>query len=497
MTKESFFSRTINRSFYYGLSTILGRIVGFLMLPIYTNYLTPKDYGVAGFLVLYVSLVQTVLGGNLEHAVTKFHYDKKITASLGQICTSSAFVTLVFCIVPVTVGVLYADRISELLFSTAEYGLVVLISSFNILLASLEIYGLQYVKIIDKPKLYLALNVLKLMLQLVINVVLVVYYEIGIVGIIASSAISSAVLAIITFVILFYSEPVKNILFSLIKPLLKFSAPLWVSGLLGLYSGSSHQVFIKFYSGLDSLGLYNLGATFGALVGALFLAPFFSFWQVERFRVYEKENAIELFKKTFYVISSVALLLGFIIGIISGPVIQIMADGSFHDAYKVVMPLAISSVIMPLCWYLNFSFLVKDRSKELAKNSLIYAFLITIIYSSIIPRWGYEGAAYGVMLASMCNLHFIHYRAKKFYDIGVSIFKVDLGVGLALLSYFLFVYSNPWIEYPYGSLSYYAALIILIVGLSILTIRGLFPRQYKSIFMEASRLLKSLRGKVS
>jgi len=489
MGNKSFSSRVLNRSFYYGFSTILGRVVGFIMLPIYTNYLTPSDYGVAGFLVLYVSLVQTVLGGQLEHSISKFHYDKKVKNSLAEICLTSASVTSLFCILPVLFGVFYSEEVSTLLFSSAEFALVVSIASINILFASLEVYGFQYLKILDRAKLYLVLNVLKLFLQLLINIVLVVYYEMGIIGIISSSAIVYVILTIVTFWILFNTEKTAKFRFSLVKPLLLFSAPLWLSGLLGLYNGSSHQVFIKFYSGLDSLGLYNLGATFGALVGALFLSPFFSFWQVERFRVYERDNAVSIFKNTFYVITLISLFLSLVVSIFSGPIISIMSDDSFHDASKVVAPLAIASVIIPLGWYLNFSFLVMDKSKELAKNSLIYTGIVSLIYWLIIPRWGYEGAAFGVMIATIINLHIIHSRARRFYDMGISIIVVDVGVVFILSLYYLFVYFNPWLESPFKSIGFYAFLTSLLLMMFVFVIKVQLPELYKRGVFEMKKLL--------
>lgn len=421
---NSYFQRTLNRTFYYGFSSILGRIIGFLMLPIYTNYLTPADYGVAGFLILYVSLAQTLLGARLEQSISKFHYDPSIKSPLSSIWLAAVLLTTVVSLLPLSIGLYFSAELSNILFSTDDYAIAVAIISLNILFGTLEIYGLHYIKIVDLPKLYLSLNVVKLLVQLAINIVLVVILEIGVLGVVVSSAASAVLLTILTFAIFLYRERYIKLESALFKPLLVFSAPLWASGFIGLYSGSVHQVFINYSSGLDELGLYNLANTFGALVAALALGPFFNYWQVERFRIFERANALEIYRKVFFGVTVVGLVLSVGVAVYSGPVIELMANEAFHPAVDAVAPLCIFNVLMYLGWYLNFSFLVTNNNRELAINGFIYALIVTAIYAFAIPLWGFRGAAYGVMLGSLVNYFVISARAKRFYDMELPVLSV-------------------------------------------------------------------------
>lgn len=479
MDKESLVSRALNRTFYYGFSSILGKVVGFAMLPVYTNYLSPKDYGVAGFLIFYVSLAQVLLGGKLEHAISKFYYDKERSDSLVSILIAATLFTMVLASIPLLISIAFSGNISEFLFDSNEYELAVKIISFNILFGTLELYGLQYVKIIDMPRFYLALNLIKLIVQLVINIVLVVYLDFGVLGVVVSSAVATVLITMLCALTILVRENKFQFNTKLIPNLFSYSAPLWLSGLLGLYSGSSSQVYIKEFANLSDLGLYNLAATFGALVGTLLWTPFFSFWSVERFRIYEREDAKLIFKKVFYCSAGVSLFFGFGIAVFSDPVIRIMAAEDFHAASSAVAPLAIFNIIMFLGWYLNFSFLVTNNNKEIARNGFVYAVLITIAFLIAVPRWGFVGAAYGLMVATLLNLHIIELRARKYYDLGVSIFIVDLMVIVTLILIWGFSQANVAFSDPLLAVAINSGLVFLLVIFVLLVIRLFMPDVFK------------------
>src|SRR5579863_259236 len=59
----------------YAIGNIARRFVGFAMLPIYTRFLTPADYGVIGLLTFALALLEPLLGARLGWAIPKFYFD--------------------------------------------------------------------------------------------------------------------------------------------------------------------------------------------------------------------------------------------------------------------------------------------------------------------------------------------------------------------------------------------------------------------------------------
>ena len=67
----------IKHSAIYGLGQVLARITSFLLLPIYTRYLTPADYGVIAIMDFVATILAILIGAGMSNAATRYHFDVK------------------------------------------------------------------------------------------------------------------------------------------------------------------------------------------------------------------------------------------------------------------------------------------------------------------------------------------------------------------------------------------------------------------------------------
>jgi O-antigen/teichoic acid export membrane protein len=417
----SFIQRALSRSFLYGANSLLSKAIGFIMLPIYTRYLSPADYGIASFLLLYVSLVQVVLGVKLESAISKFHYDKTVNSNLNQIISTANALTAIACIIPVAGSILFADYISLILFSTTDHSLLVAILSGSILFGTLELYNMQYIRIRDKAAIYVAISVSGLLIQVAINIIIIVVLNMGVIGVIISNVIASGFKWLVSGLYMISQEGMPIFNKTLVKPLVVFSAPLWLSGILGLYAGSAHQIFINYFGSLSDLGLYNVGATLGLLIGTFAFGPFWSFWQVERFKIQHEKKALQKYRHIFIGLLIIGVVMSIGISTFAIPVIIVMADSAFHPAYFVVSLLCVSTTYTYLATYAGFSFLISNNNGEIARASFFNAIATTIFLLILVPEFGFIGAAIAVMFGSMFNFYYVTFRAKRFFDMGIPV----------------------------------------------------------------------------
>jgi len=448
---QSFIKRAMSRSFLYGASNLFGKAIGLIMLPIYTRYLTPADYGIASFLLLYIALVQIVLGVKLESAISKFYYDKDIDHSLNKIITTANCLTAIACVIPVILSIIFSDSISNMLFGTAEHGDLVAILAGSILFGTLELYNMQYIRIKDKAFIYLSISLFGLILQLLINIVFIVFLEMGVVGVIVSNVAASFLKWALSGVIFLWMEGLPHFERTLVKPLFRFCAPLWMSGIFGLYAGSSHQVFINYFSELSDLGLYNLGATLASIMATLVFGPFWAFWQVERFKIKAEPNALLKFRNIYLFLLGIGCVMS--IGISSyGPlIIELMADNAFHPASKVVAILCVSICYTYLATYAGFSFLVTGNTKEIARTSIYNAAVTTILLAILVPFYGFLGASIAVMLSSMFNFYYVNFRSRLFFDMQLPILLTTITMSSTLIAsvllYFLYIFLDSPVRY--------------------------------------------------
>ena len=67
----------LTHSSIYGLGTVTSRLVAFLLLPLYTRYLTPKDYGILELIDITTGTIALVVSLGIIRSMSRFYYDEK------------------------------------------------------------------------------------------------------------------------------------------------------------------------------------------------------------------------------------------------------------------------------------------------------------------------------------------------------------------------------------------------------------------------------------
>nr|WP_275297942.1 oligosaccharide flippase family protein [Marinobacter sediminum] len=409
----------VSHSTIYAVGNVSRQLVGFLMLPIYTNYLSPSDYGVIGLLVFLVSLFEILLGGHMFQAIPKFYHEQDNIQQKNSVINTAFLVTSVFSGSACLVMAGFSTPLSNIVFGNADYSIYVTIFSALILTHALEQYSLTYIRIIKKPWTFFNFNMAKLALQLSLNVITIVVLEWGLMGLALSSLVSSVTIALILMFYTLYHTGIHTNKFLAIK-ILKFSWPLWLSGMIGLYIGSSNRYFIRIFSSLDEVGLFELAAKFGAIVGVLVWSPFAQYWQTERYSIAKNDNPYPAYSLAFRMITALLLISGVWVSAFSPILIELMSAPEFHSAINAVPFLILASVFQCLTIFNNFSFLITNKTLELTKNNIFTAAIITFFYATLIPKFGFVGAAAGLALGSLAQYCYALHTGKKFYPLRIN-----------------------------------------------------------------------------
>ncbi|AZT84111.1 hypothetical protein EHN06_11500 [Marinobacter sp. NP-4(2019)] len=421
----------VKHSAIYAFGNISRQLVGFIMLPIYTNYLTPADYGVIGLLVFVVSLFEIIFGGHMFQAVPKFYHQEEDINRKKSVVTTAFLVTSCFSGFSCFLMAWFSTPLSKIVFGDQDYSIYIVIFSALILTHALELYSLTYIRIIKKPWTFFNFNMAKLALQLGLNVYTIVILGWGLMGLALSSLISSVLISLALTTYTLYRtgfSPKKDISITI----LKFSWPLWISGLIGLYIGSSNKYYIRIFSSLDEVGLYELAAKFGGIVMVLIWSPFSQYWQTERFAIAKTENPYPAYSLAFRLISALLIISGIGVNIFSSTVIILMSASSFHPAINAIPFLVVASIFQSLTIFNNFSFMYTNNTLEITKNNVFTAASITILYISLIPSWGFVGASISFAAGSIAQYIYALHSANKLYALKIS--QTPLTIALAILS---------------------------------------------------------------
>ena len=453
----------------YAIGNIARSIVGFAMLPIYTRFLTPADYGVIALLTFALALLEPLFGARLGRAIPKFYFEATDARGRRTVIWGALGLTSAVSTVSMLLLMVFSASGSELLFGAHKYALVLGLFAVNLLTRPLEAMGMTYLRLRERSRLFLVISMLKLLVQIALNLLLVVYWRDGVVGVVLSGIISSAALGIgLVAYIAAYEAPAFD--WRITRDMLKFCWPLWLAGLAGLYVGSSGAMYLRAFDSLSDVGRLELAVKFATAVGMLIWGPFFQHWEPMSYRYYKEVDGKRKFQVAFIGISTLMFVVGLGISIFSQLVIRLMAAKSFFAASGIVPLLTLGFILNSLRSFFNFSFLVTGRTKIQSLCLYGTAIIITVSYLALIPPFGLLGAAVGLCLTFAASFVYVWLISRRYYDPGFNltpiVFFASIGSVTYIFSNVLFHTSNPVFDLLIKSLALLtAAIFMAIIGI--------------------------------
>lgn len=409
----------VKHSFIYAVGNIARQLAGFLMLPIYTRYLSPEDYGVVGLLAFALAVLEPVLGARLTQALPQFYFSAHDERSKSAVMSSAIILMTVVSALSAGLIFVYQEPVSNLLFGTTEYALAAALFGLNILAQPVEYSGMTFIRMQEKSLLFLYVSLAKLVAQIAINIWLVIYLDMGVLGVILSGVISSVLIGI-GLTIYIYSYNTFRLDMEITWKMLVFCWPLWFAGLAGLYINSSNRLYLRIFSNLSDIGLIELGTKFASIIGLIW-SPFLQQWEISSYKIYEQHDAKKIFQNAFIGISAMLAIAGLGVSLFSEFLIIMMSGEAFHAATKTVPYLTAAYILNSLASFFNFSFMITNNTKKLSYCYFATAAIITGLYIALIPKLGAEGAAMGLCIAYAISYFITFYYSQKYYDLGVNL----------------------------------------------------------------------------
>ena len=434
LNKTNPYKKAVGHTALYGVANIVRKIVGFLMLPIYTRYLTPEDYGAVELLMMVVVFMEVFLAMRMGQAIFRYYslaedlQEKKAvmsTAYIMALCTSTVAFFVLFT---------NASTATEIFLGDTRYADLMAVIAALLILQALEDYGLIYVRVHQRAELFLVLSVYKLIVSLSLNIYFIVFLELSVAGIVYSACISTGLMAIFaTFYTFYYSG--FSFSKSWLKKLVLFSYPLWLAAIGAVYSDSSVKYFLRVFSSMDDVGIYMLAIKFATLLVVIVWTPFTNIWHSLRYEVYEMPEPNKVFKAIFVGIVFVLLVAGLGLSLFSDTLIRLMADEAYWSAGGVVPILVMGVIVKSLTDFNNYGILINEKTGIIAVGTYLNAFVATIGFVIFIPMIGMYGAAVVTLLGAIVQLFWIEWKSKKLYDMELPWRRVAMMVVTWLVCY--------------------------------------------------------------
>jgi len=403
-------------SIIYGFGTILNSSVAILMLPIYTRFLTPTDYGIKELLGLTVDVIGILLAAAIASATYRFYFEYEEIKDRNEVISTAIISLGSFGLFSIFLLSFTTRFMARYILDSSEYYYFFLIAFASMWFNAMINIGYNYLRANQKSIQFLAFSSCKLILALSLNIYFVAIVKLGVLGILVSNLISSIliflslVLPLIVRIGLKFS-PEK------IKGMLKFGLPVIPAQLGSFVVHLSGRFFIKAFFSLADTGLYSLAYRFGTLPNTFITSPFNQIWFPRRLEIYKNEDSERLFGQIFTYFCFILFFAGLAISILTKDVLMIMADPKFWSAYKIVPIIVIAITIFSFHYHFHIGIVIYKKTKYFAYIDGSNALLVLILNFFLIKKYGIWGAAFVTLIAFIYKVSLTYILSSKLYKI--------------------------------------------------------------------------------
>ncbi len=428
----------IKHTSIYGIGNILAQVVSFIMLPLYTAYLTPADYGIMALIEITVDLISIMLGLQISSAVTRYYFEFSDIDKRNTVVSTSYWLAFGVLILFLPLLWFIAPFLSSQIFNDLQYSNLFFVAMLSMTIGMFKEIGFVYLRIRAKSISFFVLNMAMLILVVALNIYFIAYLQIGVVGIFYSSLINVSIF-FATLSCWVLKEVGVRFSGKIAKQMISYSFPLIFSQLFRILVNSSDKFFINYFFSPVETGIYSIAQKVGAALNSLVTVPFMMSYQPRRFEIMRREDARQVYSDILTYFFVIICTLGLGLAMLSKEIILLMTSEEFHSAAKYIPLIVLSMIVFSLRYHFDLGILIKKKTKYLAYINGGVGVCNIALNMVLIPHFKVFGGIISIficyVLASFLRLYF----SRKLYDLYFDYLKLCAIITLCVAMYFISV----------------------------------------------------------
>ncbi len=380
----------------YGLSSIVGRFLNYLLVPLYTHYMPKEsgDYGISTNVYAYTALILVLLTFGMETTLFRFANDEKAKpdtvfttafATVGSLTV--LFLLLVFgFITPISSSLGYAEH--------PEY---LTMMAVVVALDALQAIPFCYLRFQKRAVRFASLKLLFILLNIGLNLLYFVWLsKTSVFYVFFINLLCTA------FITLFFIPDLFRIRWhfdgQLLRQMLSYSWPILILGIAGILNQVADKILFPLVYPDETEANVQLGVYGGCVKIAMIMAMI---TQAFRFAyepiVFAKNKDAD---KTEYYASAmkyflIFTLLAFLCVVGWMPLLQYIIGEDYREGLGVVPIVMVAEIMMGVYFNLSFWYKLIDKTIYGAWFSLAGCAVLFLVNILFIPKYGYWACAWG------------------------------------------------------------------------------------------------------
>ncbi len=441
--------KLLGQTAVYGLSSILGRTLNYLLVPLYTKVFAthPEEYGVVSQLYAFVAFLMILLTFGMETTYFRFIQDSENRKQVFQ----NSFLTIVLLNVAFFIGLLLLNHnVAETLLFNDHPEYIILMGAI-VVIDAISSVPLAKLRSEERAKEFAIIQFSSIGVNIILNLVLLYFFvdweepTKGVFYILMANLVSSLVKPVLL------RRDFIGIRFNLDLPLLRkmlvYAIPIVIAGFAGIINEVIDRIMLKqmLYDPANGvtakmadaqIGIYSACYKLAMLVTILLQAyryaaePFF-------FNQMKNQDRNKLYVKLMNYFVAVVCLVFLGVSLNLDIFKYFISNETFWDGLPVVPILLLANVFFGV--YINQSIWYKltNQTKYGAYISIMGAILTIGINYIFIPIYGFYASAWATLIVYAFQMTISYLWGQKHFPIKYNLRKFFLYLGMSILIYFV------------------------------------------------------------
>ena len=466
----------------YGLSSIVGRFLNYLLVPLYTAKLSAASggYGVITNVYAYTALLLVILTYGMETTFFRFankegeNPQKVYSTTLTAVgLTSLLFVAAVLAFIrPISGAMGYADHPSY-----------VWVMAIAVALDAFQCIPFAYLRYKKRPVKFAALKLFNIMLTIALNLVffllLPALYAGGGEGSPVSAIYSPEVgVGYVFYINLFCSSALMFCLLkeltgfryvldrALLRRMFSYSWPILVLGIAGILNQTADKILFPYiYKNADAhaqLGIYGAASKIAMIMALITQAFRYAYEPFVFGKSKDKDNRATYAKAMKYFV--IFTLLAFLVVVGYMDILRHLIGRDYWSGLKVVPIVMAAEIMMGVYFNLSFWYKLIDKTIWGAWFSGAGCMVLILVNVVFVPHYGYMACAWGGFAGYATAMLLSYFVGQKHYPIDYPVKEMTLYAGVALVMFVAMTKANSAIP-VWGALAVNTLLILLFTAM--------------------------------
>lgn len=412
--------------------------LGFLLLPLYLNRLTPGEYGRVSVLLTFNTIISLLAGSWVLSGLVRLYYEQADHLR-HRLAATAILWTTGATLLPATVTFLAASSLSSALFGSPAFAGEVRAATVLLCVTTLPFGLCQVLRLEKRATAFVMVSVFGFLTDLTFKIYLLGVRGLGVEGYFISSILSS-VLVVGASVSIMVRGRELTVDRTLLRKLLIFGVPFFFTGIGMWVLDVSDRLILNAFAGSEAVGIYTLACKLASIFNIVLLGPLSLFWSPHLLSI-GAEQGEEALRRTcrqfFPLLAVVGGFLLVVIGCGAADLIRLFSrNTAYHESSCLVPFLSLAPFLHIISFPAGSVILQTGQVRYSGYAVAVAAFVNLALNLVLVPRFSFYGATATTVAgySVLCALqHFWAQRLLRIaYDWGKFV-KTAGSSGLAIL----------------------------------------------------------------